>query len=327
MPSATTILPPLRARGRTLDTSPDALGTLRSSAEVLDDAEALRANMREDGYLFLPGGLDRDTILDARRIIVGRLADAGLLDPAHDPMEAVAAREKPAVYFMPDLARDNPPLMRALYDGPMISFFERFLGGEVRHFDYTWMRAVSPGGGTAPHCDVVYMGRGTKNLYTAWTPLGDIPLTIGGLMVLENSHRQTERLRAYWNQDVDSYCENGPERRKGADGQMHWEHWNGSGEAWDGSISHDPVVLREQMGGGRWLTADFRAGDVLIFSIATIHASLGQRLGPHPTFLGHALPARLGAGRRALGRRRADRPRARGQARPDLLRICYSVSV
>ena len=60
------------------------------------------------------------------------------------------------------------------------------------------MRAVSPGPATPPHMDVVYMGRGTKNLFTSWTPLGDVPLEMGGLIILENSHKHkriTRKLR------------------------------------------------------------------------------------------------------------------------------------
>ena len=264
--------PSLTAVRKPLDTSPEAFGRLRDSADLLGDAEGLRGRMREDGYLFLPGLLDRDEVLDARRIILERLAQQGWLDPAHPVADAVVAPGRHS-YFMPDLARDNAPLLRALYDGPMMAFFARFLGGPVRHFDYTWMRAVTPGRGTAPHCDIVYMGRGTRSLYTAWTPLGDIPMSIGGLMLLENSHRRMDRTGAYLQQDVDSYCENGPNAEKVRSGQMHWEHWDGSGRDWDGAFSHDPPALRDELG-GRWLTADYRAGDVLVFSMATIHASL-----------------------------------------------------
>ena len=35
-----------------------------------------------------------------------------------------------------------------------------------------------------------------------------------GLIVLEGSHKKVEQLRAYWSQDVDSYCENGPNAEK-----------------------------------------------------------------------------------------------------------------
>jgi hypothetical protein len=229
--------------------------------------------LEEDGHLFLPGALRRDEVVDARREIVRRLAEAGLLDPARDPMDAVVAPGGRGRYFMPHLADGNAPLMRLLYDGPMMEVFGRIFGEPVRHFDYTWMRAVTPGGGTAPHCDVVYMGRGTHRLLTAWTPLGDIPIAIGGLIVLENSHRRGDVLGRYLQQDVDSYCANGPSAEKVRTGEMHWEHWDGSGEAWDGSISHDPSALRRALG-GRWLTADYRMGDVLIFRMNMVHASL-----------------------------------------------------
>jgi hypothetical protein len=184
----------MTARQRELDLSPAAFGELRRSHDAVSDPDALRTRMTEDGYLFLPGCLDRAEVLDARRVIVERLSQAGLLEPGTDTMEAVAAKNRGGRYFMPELADGNEPLHRVLYDGAMMAVFAWLLGGPVRHFDYTWMRAVSPGGGTAPHCDVVYMGRGTHELYTAWTPLGDIPRTIGGLIVLENSHKQTERL-------------------------------------------------------------------------------------------------------------------------------------
>jgi hypothetical protein len=38
-------------------------------------------------------------------------------------------------------------------------------------------------------------------------------------------------------------------------------------------LGKDPVELREKLG-GRWLSTEFSAGDVLIFSVYTIHASL-----------------------------------------------------
>ena len=40
-------------------------------------------------------------------------------------------------------------------------------------------------------------------------------------------------------------------------------------------IAHD-VTLREKLG-GRWLTADFKAGDFLTFGMATVHASLDNQ--------------------------------------------------
>lgn len=90
--------------------------------------------------------------------------------------------------FKPDLAHDNPVLHELLYGRRMLDFYHQLLGGPVRHYDYTRMRAVAPGRGTAPHGDVVFMGRGTHQVYTAWVPLGDIDFRQGGLIVLEGSH-------------------------------------------------------------------------------------------------------------------------------------------
>ena len=42
---------------------------------------------------------------------------------------------------------------------------------------------------------------------------------------------------------------------------------------WDGSLSKNPVTLREKLG-GRWLTAEYRMGDLLTFGMATIHTGL-----------------------------------------------------
>lgn len=64
---------------------------------------------------------------------------------------------------------------------------------------------MGPGHGIRPHCDVVYMGRGTHELYTAWIPYGDVSFDIGGLMILEKSHLQAARIQKYLKSDVDTY--------------------------------------------------------------------------------------------------------------------------
>jgi hypothetical protein len=253
------------SRGRMLDASPSSFGELVPSNDILGDAGALAARLETDGYLFLRGLLNRDDVLEARRHAVGILAADGCLAPGTDPMEAVA-REGVEMAFRPDLAVGNAALSRCLYTGALMDFYRTLFGEEVLHFDFTWFRAVAPGLGTKPHCDVVYMGRGERQrLLTAWVPTGDIPVEVGGLTILEGSHRQHERLRHYLERDVDTYCTNGRHAAEIESGRKAWE--------WDGSLSADPVSLREKLG-GRWLTTSFRAGDVLTFSMHTVHASL-----------------------------------------------------
>ncbi|HEX8834788.1 MAG TPA: phytanoyl-CoA dioxygenase family protein [Abditibacteriaceae bacterium] len=262
-------LPQLSSCGQELDTSPEAFGELRDSSDVAHDFNALRERMAEDGYLYVPGYLNRAEVLEARHHIVTRLAADGHIDTSHPIMDAVATPGT-GVNFEPHLANNNEALMKVLYDGPMMEFYAGFLGEEVLHFDFTWLRAVAPGAGTPAHLDVVYMGRGTKNLFTAWTTLGDTPLDLGGLMILENSHRQERIKNGYGTKDVDAFCEN----RVGSD----YTGMGGGGNISHGGwLSKNPRKLRENLG-GRWLTApEFRAGDLLTFSMFTIHASLDNK--------------------------------------------------
>lgn len=263
---STAVAPHPASRRRGLDLSPSAWGELGDSCAIARDAAALRARMASEGYLFLRGWLDRDEVLAARREVLARLRDAGVLDPRFPESEGVT-RPGQSPHFKADLTRGNAPLKKLLYGGRMIEFFDRFLGEPTRHFDFTWFRAVPAGGeGTYPHCDIVYMGRGTPDLYTAWTPIGDVPREVGGLMILEGSHLQAGRLRKYLGRDVDAYCTNLPDAADIASGKKQWQDW-------DGRLGSNPVALREKLG-GRWLTTDFRAGDVLVFGMATVHGSL-----------------------------------------------------
>jgi hypothetical protein len=263
-------MPELVSTGERLDQDEDALGGLRDSSAILGDAAALRERMKDDGYLFLPGMLDRGEVLGARAEVLGRLAGAGYLDLAYPPEAAIASPTNRSAFLPELLCKDNRPLHRVLYDGPMIGFFEAFFGKAVLHYDFTWFRSIPPGRGTGSHCDVVYMGRGEREqLFTAWTPMGDVDFEEGGLMVLEGSNRHQKLKSTYGKMDVDSFCENKPNARS-------WGKSWGGGRG--GALGGNPNQIRRSLG-GRWLTGEYRAGDVLIFSMFTVHASLDNRSG------------------------------------------------
>lgn len=249
---------------------PESLGELECSSSLLANPKALQARMRENGYLYLRGFFLREDVLAVRQAVVSRLLAGGLLEPGTDPMLAIARKNRIG-HFSHDLAKDNPELEQLLYRGKIMDLFRELFGEDIRHFDFTWFRAVFPGLGTKPHCDVVYMGRGTRDrLYTAWVPIGDVPVEVGGLMILEGSHKQKDRLRAYLDFDVDAYCTNGRHAEQIESGDKLWEK--------DGALSKNPVSLREKLG-GRWLTANFSAGDLLTFPMQTVHASLDNPSG------------------------------------------------
>jgi ectoine hydroxylase-related dioxygenase (phytanoyl-CoA dioxygenase family) len=272
-----TTLPRIFAKGHELDTSPNSFGELRRSDDVVNDVAALRERFAADGYLFIPNFLDPALVRAARARITEVLAERNLLDPAYPAMDAVKradadlkflADPRLAVEFMNSISKGNRSMQQLLYAGRILDLFGAFFADAVRHFDFTWVRTMGKGFGTDPHCDTVYMGRGSSRLCTAWVPYGDISHEIGGLMVLEGSHLQAARLKNYLNRDVDTYCTNRPEAEKIESGKIPWK--------WGGVLSNNPYSLREHLG-GRWLTTEYRMGDLLIFGMTTVHASLDNQ--------------------------------------------------
>ena len=251
-----------------LDTSPEAFGELRDSSGFRDQPEVLRARLAEDGYLFVPGFFNRNLIQAARVAVTDRLAAEGTLDPAYPTIEAMGRPDKP-LGFRGDLAKNNAAVERVVYGPELLGFYAQLFGEPVRHFDHTWFRAISRGQGTPPHCDLVYMCRGTHQLLTCWIPYGEVPLEVGGLILLEDSHRKQDRLRSYLEVDVDLYCENQPKQVEKVVAKGGWSH--------PGWLTFNPTVLRERLG-GRWLTAtNWQPGDFLTFPMTMVHASLDNQ--------------------------------------------------
>ncbi len=259
---------PLFSAGHELDVSANAFGFVRSSAELLDEPTELRRRLDEDGYIYIPGFFNPAHIVAARASVCDRLATAGVLDPAYPSIEGVA-RPGATSNYNGGLAVKNPAVQRVVYGPELLGFYEKLFGEPVRHFDYTWFRAMTRGQGSTPHCDLVYMGRGTHQLLTGWIPYGDVPLEMGGVMLLEGSHRQSDRLKNYLEVDVDAYCENRPRQVEKVVQRNGWSH--------PGFLSKNPATLRAKLG-GRWLTApDWNMGDFITFGMTVVHGGLDNQ--------------------------------------------------
>ena len=248
--------------GMRLDTSAEAFGTLRDSTEYRDDLPELRRRIAADGYLLLRGLLDRDAANAACAQIVASLAARGLLSPSFPIAERIAAPGVRVSKFGFEGEDRRFTEVRTLVRSEWaMNFFDDFLATQSRAFDYIWMRLMAPGQASAPHCDIVYMGRGTHEFLTAWIPLTEMTPDDGPLMVLEGSHL-IERLRiGYATMDVDK---DGNWRRLK---YRHGRLFRG------GDYSRNPRRTRAEFG-LRWLTSEFAPGDLVIFTPYTLHGSL-----------------------------------------------------
>lgn len=263
-----TTLPRLTTGGYEIDTSAESFGWLRDSNDAASDFEELRRRMDTDGYLFLPGFFPREDVRAVRIKICEVLAGEGLLDPDED-IEKALARPGMELYFRPDIANGpaKPVLDQVIYGSKIMDFYTQLLGRQATHYDFTWLRTIAPGKGTYPHCDVVYMGRGTHEVYTAWVPLGDVPLNVGGLIVLEGSHKNTPSLEEYRHMDVDTACQNIPGRSQ----------TDAAGRPYFGAIGDNTPSLRQELGCRLLTCPEFKMGDLLTFSVYTVHGSLDNQ--------------------------------------------------
>ena len=232
------------------DISPDKFGELRSSNDLLNTPSKLRQRITEDGYLLLRGLLDREKVKAARDELLIKMNRNGSVDDNYLAREGVDLDTKNKV----DQAnlRNGIAVRNLTQRGEMIDFYDQFFGEPTRSFDFIWVRAVSVGTATGCHYDWVYMGRGSKQLHTSWTPLMDVSKVDGSLAILKGSHQFKKLISTYGSIDVDD------ERNS---------------QQFGGWYTQDPIEVQNQFG-GQWLTTDFEAGDLLLFTMHTMHCSL-----------------------------------------------------
>ena len=254
----------LTSHGRVIDQDPTKFGRLRESSEHAADGAMLRERLSEDGYVFLRDVLDTQAALRVRQIIADELNRLDVIDPDADPA-AQLFPARPGVSLYKVLAGISQEERRALTRQPELhAIFRAIFGEEAKALDHTWPRIASPGRGELPHSDWIFMRHGTPRLYTAWIPLMDLPLSHGPLMILENSHRDNPHSRQYLDMDVD---------RLGYFDAARFRH---GAFVHGGRYSRRPDRVREEFG-TRWLSTDYRLGDVIIFSTRGLHATLDNR--------------------------------------------------
>ena len=245
----------LTSNGRVIDQDPTKFGRLRESSEHAADGTVLRERLSQDGYVFLRNVLDKQLLLRVQEVIADELHRLDAIDPDVDrAVHLFPARPGLSLYKV--VAGISQEERRALTRQPALhAIFHAIFGEEAKPLDYTWPRIAGPGRSELPHCDWVYMRRGTPRLYTAWIPLMDLPLSHGPLMVLENSHQDNPHTRRYLGMDV------------GKLGYFDAARFKHGALVHGGRYSRRPDRVREEFG-TRWLSTDYRLGDVIIFTRA-----------------------------------------------------------
>ncbi len=236
-----------------LDPSPLRLGELQPvPTRETRDKEALWERLRADGYLFLRGVLDRETVLRFRRYYFDALSKTGLVERDSDPAVGLIGGEVDKAALRETLFREvvPGPEYAAFCTQPAVrDWYAWFLGADTFLHRRKIIRHTAPGErgiglATQAHYDLLYLRDGTDRVLSSWIPLGDCPIERGGLVYLERSHHWVLREEAL-----------GLLKRPAA------------------SITADlPGLANEH--DARWLVADYEAGDMVVHTAHTVHAAL-----------------------------------------------------
>ncbi|PCJ52292.1 MAG: phytanoyl-CoA dioxygenase [Planctomycetota bacterium] len=223
---------------------------MKSSNHLLGNVDALNKQLKDKGYLYIRQFHKEEEIKKAQKDLSVILNKKNMLDPNCKDYEfKIASDKKGGSLFSHEDVYKCPNYLNVVNSKNLMNFFSDLLDDEIFTFPYKWMRAVGEGDSTGIHYDVVYMGRGTRNLLSCWTALDDIPLCKGGLIMGEDQFRKGNLNKTYGEVDVDR------------------------DELDNGWFSKSPKEVTKKFG-GHWVTSNFRMGDIVIFGMYQFHGSL-----------------------------------------------------
>lgn len=220
-----------------------------------DSPGTLRRALQERGYVLIRDFIDRGAVGQLRAAYMS-LFPASMFKPGSTRAEGIFSGDYPEQMQMhgtpghPAHAFVRGEEFRAFVANPQLqALAELLLESPAIRLRRTPLRHFVRGRSAASraHIDYSYLDGGSAELVTFWIPIGDCPLTAGGLIYLEHSARLN------------------PE-------QM------GKGLPTDRAhdvrpLTHDLRALAERSG-KRWLYTNFRAGDVIAHSPFIVHASV-----------------------------------------------------
>lgn len=214
--------------------------------ELLGNSSALRSRLATDGYLFLRDIVSVEHLQVLRDQITGILAELGWIEGGEERMKARAIcrprREgQPKFFHAHDRIIKLEALHSLAHESNLATVMRQALGDSAFPHPLSIVRLVfpdSPELATPPHQDFPN-NQGTPNLTAAWIPLGDCSIDDGSLAILEGSHKY---------------------------GVLPLKFHLGAGNR--------RAVLSEEIQTCRWVGADFKAGDIVLFPSLTVHKAM-----------------------------------------------------
>jgi len=221
---------------------------LFDSSGLLSDTASLRQRFDADGYVYVPGLIDPDLLLDLRRQIVEICRDCQWLKPGTDPMDAISwtvpkVEGEEAYFEVYDRIQRLQDFHALAHEPRVLGLMRALLGDSAFPHPLSVARLVFPESrdwSTPPHQDYVN-NQGTADLYACWIPLSDCPRALGSLAILEGSHRL---------------------------GLQPVEYSLGAG--------HRQTTLPPEASTLCWVAGDFGLGDAIAFHSLTIHRALAN---------------------------------------------------
>ena len=255
---------PLVSNGCVLSTDAHRLGWLEPT-DPSRSMTALREQYQAQGYLWLKGILDRNEVLAFRQRFFEAFQETGFLAPGSNPVDGIYSgiKEHQETVHHIWMEATRWPEYEAFCQSPAIwNFYEAFLGGTPFLHKRKIIRYTTPADThcTGGHYDLIYLRAGTDRICSSWIPFGDTPVEMGGLLYLEGSDALGRKMEAEFsikNADLP------PEERISAYNKNMRE---------GGWISNDLPALANLFD-GRWLIADYEAGDMVVHSPYILHAS------------------------------------------------------
>lgn len=192
---------------------PEQVGALKESFPDMP-IEELRRRFDEDGYVFLKGLLPRDDVLRARQAYFEMLAPSGVLKPGTAPVDGVFDSLKDKADF-PGIGsgaaggngKPGEETASKFVDLALAAHYENWYkedfckhpmlkdmvarltgwGDDTLSVRRSLLRNNTPGNkAIGVHYDQIFLRHGEPTSVTAWVPMGDIAITGGGLIYLEN---------------------------------------------------------------------------------------------------------------------------------------------